>query len=177
MATSNLDAFRVREIVYAGYVNDPRNTDNAWIESAICLFHCNDLDDTSLDHPSPSVDPDVLAAQAEIKWHTLAFDGQDKVGSLSDSGVHEPHMALIRGAVEKLLSADSFKLLMTGALGKSLLRAGVMGILSPETPTIKRNGALRELRAVYLSYLKCVRGELSLCLPDRREVLVGGQLR
>ena len=28
--------------VYKGYVDDPRNTDNAWIETTAVHFHCND---------------------------------------------------------------------------------------------------------------------------------------
>ena len=28
------------EIVYRGYVDDPRNTDNAWMESTVIHFHC-----------------------------------------------------------------------------------------------------------------------------------------
>ena len=28
--------------VYKGYVDDPRNTDNAWIETTVMHFHCND---------------------------------------------------------------------------------------------------------------------------------------
>jgi len=28
------------EIVYRGYVDDPRNTDNAWMESTVFHFHC-----------------------------------------------------------------------------------------------------------------------------------------
>lgn len=27
------------EIVYSGYVDDPRNTDNAWMETVACNFH------------------------------------------------------------------------------------------------------------------------------------------
>ena len=28
------------EVVYRGYVDDPRNTDNAWMESTVFHFHC-----------------------------------------------------------------------------------------------------------------------------------------
>ena len=31
--------FKNGEIVYKGYVDDPRNTDNAWMETVACLFH------------------------------------------------------------------------------------------------------------------------------------------
>ena len=30
------------ETVYTGYVDDPRNTDNAWMETAALHFHCNE---------------------------------------------------------------------------------------------------------------------------------------
>ena len=29
------------EVVYRGYVDDPRNTDNAWMETAAMHFHCS----------------------------------------------------------------------------------------------------------------------------------------
>jgi len=30
------------KLVYKGYVDDPRNTDNAWMETTAVHFHCND---------------------------------------------------------------------------------------------------------------------------------------
>ena len=32
--------FRTGVEVYDGYVDDPRNTDNAWMESRVAHFHC-----------------------------------------------------------------------------------------------------------------------------------------
>ena len=29
-------------LVYRGYVDDPRNTDNAWIETTVVAFHCSE---------------------------------------------------------------------------------------------------------------------------------------
>ncbi|KAL3927309.1 MAG: hypothetical protein SGPRY_002879, partial [Prymnesium sp.] len=34
--------FKQGEIVYQGYVDDPRNTDNAWIETTAFHFHCSE---------------------------------------------------------------------------------------------------------------------------------------
>ena len=34
------DLFANGELVSRGYVDDPRNTDNAWMESAVFHFHC-----------------------------------------------------------------------------------------------------------------------------------------
>ena len=34
--------FRNGEVVYRGYVDDPRNTDNAWMETTAFHFHCTD---------------------------------------------------------------------------------------------------------------------------------------
>jgi ADP-ribose pyrophosphatase len=34
--------FETGKIVYRGYVDDPRNTDNAWIETAAFHFHCSE---------------------------------------------------------------------------------------------------------------------------------------
>ena len=35
------DLFRGGTMVYCGYVDDPRNTDNAWMETTAVHFHCN----------------------------------------------------------------------------------------------------------------------------------------
>ena len=34
--------------VYEGYADDPRNTDNAWVETIVCNYH--DSDGTILKH-------------------------------------------------------------------------------------------------------------------------------
>ena len=31
-----------RRLIYSGYVDDPRNTDNAWVETMAYHFHCTD---------------------------------------------------------------------------------------------------------------------------------------
>lgn len=36
------ELFASPELVYTGYVDDPRNTDNSWMETAAYHFHCND---------------------------------------------------------------------------------------------------------------------------------------
>ena len=35
------DLFATGQVVYRGYVDDPRNTDNAWMETTAFHFHCN----------------------------------------------------------------------------------------------------------------------------------------
>ena len=30
--------------LYQGYIDDPRNTDNAWMETACCHYHCDDVE-------------------------------------------------------------------------------------------------------------------------------------
>ena len=30
-----------RRIIYQGYVDDPRNTDNAWMETTCSHYHCS----------------------------------------------------------------------------------------------------------------------------------------
>ncbi|XP_076042899.1 ADP-ribose pyrophosphatase, mitochondrial [Oratosquilla oratoria] len=37
------DLFEQGKEIYAGYIDDPRNTDNAWMESVACNFHDEDL--------------------------------------------------------------------------------------------------------------------------------------
>jgi len=36
------EVFQNGEVVFKGYVDDPRNTDNAWLETVACNFHDND---------------------------------------------------------------------------------------------------------------------------------------
>ena len=36
------ELFRAGEVVFQGYVDDPRNTDNAWMETCAIHFHCSD---------------------------------------------------------------------------------------------------------------------------------------
>ena len=35
------ELFVMGQVVYRGYVDDPRNTDNAWMETTAFHFHCN----------------------------------------------------------------------------------------------------------------------------------------
>ena len=35
------ELFARHEVVYQGYVDDPRSTDNAWIETTAYHFHCS----------------------------------------------------------------------------------------------------------------------------------------
>ena len=37
----SVDDNLMRRLVYRGYVDDPRNTDNAWLETTAVLFHCS----------------------------------------------------------------------------------------------------------------------------------------
>ena len=36
------ELFKNGKVVYKGYVDDPRNTNNAWMETTACNFHCSD---------------------------------------------------------------------------------------------------------------------------------------
>ena len=36
------ELFVMGQVVYRGYVDDPRNTDNAWMETTAFHFHCTD---------------------------------------------------------------------------------------------------------------------------------------
>ncbi|XP_029463784.1 transient receptor potential cation channel subfamily M member 2-like [Rhinatrema bivittatum] len=55
--------------VYRGYVDDPRNTDNAWIETIAINVHFEDQDDLELEELNShlySYDPDV-----SIRWQVV----------------------------------------------------------------------------------------------------------
>ncbi len=53
-ASGNFTAKRI----YKGYIDDPRNTDNAWIEAEIWNFHYGDAD--KLDENIPNVCNDIV---------------------------------------------------------------------------------------------------------------------
>uniref|UniRef100_A0A7S2JNZ6 Nudix hydrolase domain-containing protein n=1 Tax=Haptolina brevifila TaxID=156173 RepID=A0A7S2JNZ6_9EUKA len=52
--------FESGEVVYRGYVDDPRNTDNAWMETQATHFHCNQKFGARLSFPTRTTDPGVL---------------------------------------------------------------------------------------------------------------------
>ncbi|GIY24141.1 ADP-ribose pyrophosphatase, mitochondrial [Caerostris darwini] len=71
--------FKDGKLVYRGYVDDPRNTDNAWIETTAINFH-----DESGDHMR-DVALDARDDAADVKW----------VDVTRDMDVYPPHYAII----------------------------------------------------------------------------------
>ena len=59
--------------IYCGYVDDPRNTDNAWIETVATHYHCN--------------------AQQATELTLTAGEGADRVGWLDVDPIHESRYA------------------------------------------------------------------------------------
>ena len=136
MASADLAAFRVRQVVDYGYVDDDRNTDNAWVETKVCLFHCNNPDEQGvLDHIRAYEDSGVPANAGDVKWHTLGFAATGEVTNLDV--IWTSHRDWIRDVGEKLLGSDNFKFMMKDSVGKFVTRAGVLDSLAPEKPVIK----------------------------------------
>jgi len=52
--------FSSGKVVYVGYVDDPRNTDNAWMETTATHFHCDAQFGARLSFPTQSVGAGVL---------------------------------------------------------------------------------------------------------------------
>ncbi|GIY75872.1 ADP-ribose pyrophosphatase, mitochondrial, partial [Caerostris extrusa] len=71
--------FKDGKLVYRGYVDDPRNTDNAWIETTAINFH-----DESGDH-TRDVALDARDDAADVKW----------VDVTRDMDIYPPHYAII----------------------------------------------------------------------------------
>lgn len=84
---SMVDDFFARGLeVYRGYVDDPRNTDNAWMETVAFLFH---------DETGDSVGRFDLAAgddAKDLRW-------VDASGSLK---LYASHASLVKEAADKL---------------------------------------------------------------------------
>ena len=72
---SYIDAlFKRGEVVYQGYVDDPRNTDNAWMETMAYHFHCSSEMANLLPLASGDDAADVMwldIVDSNYKWATL----------------------------------------------------------------------------------------------------------
>lgn len=103
--------------MYRGYVDDPRNTDNAWIETVALHFHDDKGDQVRAGAPPPQVAALPLHAgddaaaicwmelTSEIKLYARCRDEDTRNSSLGLSIVcplPPSHRALVRAAVERL---------------------------------------------------------------------------
>lgn len=77
------------EIVYSGYVDDPRNTDNAWCETTAFHFHCGK-------HLGESIPLNAGDDAISVKWI--------KVGSDDHHNLYASHKSLVDKAYEKFVS-------------------------------------------------------------------------
>lgn len=59
------EVFKNGEVIYKGYVDDPRNTDNAWLETVACNFH--DDDGTTVGKIPLTAGDDAQA----VRWLTI----------------------------------------------------------------------------------------------------------
>ncbi|XP_054711556.1 ADP-ribose pyrophosphatase, mitochondrial-like [Uloborus diversus] len=75
------------EIIYKGYVDDPRNTDNAWIETTVVHFH----DDSGklLESAKLSARDDA----ADVAW----------IDPSAKSEIYPPHLAILKILMNRLL--------------------------------------------------------------------------
>ena len=80
------------ERVYAGYIDDPRNTDNAWIES--CVFHAHlSADDAAALTPLLKAGDDAK----EVRWMAVSAEGEsDEMKKLYAS-----HKLIVQLAVQQ----------------------------------------------------------------------------
>tara|TARA_B100000035_G_C21033094_1_gene569426 strand:- start:2098 stop:3660 length:1563 start_codon:yes stop_codon:yes gene_type:complete len=103
LGDGSLGKGQMGEIVYKGYVDDPRNTDNSWMETSASLFFLNsDSDDyntlVSDLRPSPEGDPGAKKLTPEF-----IKDGEN------DITIYASHSDLLRDALIKLYSSSKLK--------------------------------------------------------------------
>ena len=60
----NIFSKKTSKLIYRGYVDDPRNTDNAWIETTAKHYHCDDNIATQLDNIGLKAGSDART----VKW-------------------------------------------------------------------------------------------------------------
>ena len=87
------DLFASGEVVYRGYVDDPRNTDNAWMESAVFHFHCT----PELGKLLPLEAGDDAAS---VKW----LDVDDSNATFAN--LYASHKDFVKKAVEAMEGRD-----------------------------------------------------------------------
>ncbi|MCP4504278.1 MAG: NUDIX domain-containing protein [Deltaproteobacteria bacterium] len=75
-------------LIYAGYVDDPRNTDQSWMETFAFHFHFDD------DDVANALSPVAGDDAAEVQWRSAAFEN---LGALYAS-----HARLVIAAVERV---------------------------------------------------------------------------
>lgn len=80
------DFFKKGEKIYEGYVDDPRNTDNSWMETT--AFHFHDADGTIVGKIPLNAGDDAQA----VKWMPIEDDVQ----------LYASHRDFIQKACEKL---------------------------------------------------------------------------
>ncbi|XP_035205754.1 ADP-ribose pyrophosphatase, mitochondrial-like [Stegodyphus dumicola] len=84
------DFFKTGKQVYKGYVDDPRNTDNAWIETTAYNFH----DETG--KRTENIVLDARDDAADAKW----------IDIVEDMKIYPTHNDIIRGVFEMHLKAN-----------------------------------------------------------------------
>ena len=76
-------------LVYRGYVDDPRNTDNAWIETSACLFHCTEELGATL-----TLKPKEGGGSDAAEWINVS---EDEPRFSKFMAAHKPWVARVRG--------------------------------------------------------------------------------
>lgn len=76
--------------LYRGYMDDPRNTDNSWMETVAMHFHCGEdvAKHLSLHHGDDA---------AAVQWMPMSLEDD-----LDPSTVHKGHLPLIKSALENV---------------------------------------------------------------------------
>ena len=88
------ELFANGEVVYRGYVDDPRNTDNAWMESAVFHFHCS----PELGQLLPLHAGDDAAA---VMWLDI------ESSNATFANLYASHRDFVMAAVEQMSSVSS----------------------------------------------------------------------
>lgn len=103
---ASLDMGRGR-LIYRGYVDDPRNTDHAWMETTARHLH---LDDETAGRLALEAGSDARA----VRWLPLAPEAV--------RALYASHCALVRDALQGMLDGDRAGATDAGVIAERLLR-------------------------------------------------------
>jgi hypothetical protein len=143
----DLKSAKPSSIVYKGYVDDARNTDNAWMETTVCHLHFTAMVDLKQTGDQQLVSPRSSSGSAkpsrkdaaqlfEVRWVAVSKDGKFELPH--DKTLYPPHAEWIQYVAKKLLNDGSFQYLMHEAVPELLVRPRVAQTLSKVRGSLQR---------------------------------------
>jgi len=100
-------------VVYRGYVDDPRNTDNAWMETSVYHFHCSDWLGEML--PLKAGDDAVGVQWKEIDPGMDLYGDHKRLLQMAFPHLMLPTARPVQSFFERIFSASSSKTMVASA--------------------------------------------------------------